>query len=157
VPIIRSRRLRATNLSMDALPTNRSLPPSCGHGTYQHKAITSRSRQLLTMGTWLPETCWVTSRREIKNTKVTSSWFFLCSVNIFICWLAIVSYWVLRYVEPVTSAVHRRRLLNIANKMICRSRWSKAWVCGRMLARITCSNPGEDMNVCLIWMLCVAK
>ena len=25
--------------------------------TYQHKAITLRSRQLLMMGTWLPETC----------------------------------------------------------------------------------------------------
>ena len=29
------------------------------------------------MGTWLPETCWATIRREIKNTKVTSSWFFI--------------------------------------------------------------------------------
>ena len=35
------------------------------------------SCQLLMMGTWLPETCWATSRREIKNTKVTSSWFFI--------------------------------------------------------------------------------
>ena len=43
--------------SMDALPANRSRPPSCSHGTYQHEAITSRSRQLLMMGTWLPETC----------------------------------------------------------------------------------------------------
>jgi hypothetical protein len=33
------------------------------------------------MGTWLPETCWATSRREIKNTKVTSSWFFLSTLN----------------------------------------------------------------------------
>jgi len=62
---------------MDALPANRSWQPSCSYGTYQHEAITSRSRQLLMMGTWLPETCWATSRREIKNTKVTSSWFFL--------------------------------------------------------------------------------
>ena len=46
------------------------------YSTYQHKAITSRSRQLLMMGMWLPETCWATSRREIKNSKVTSSWFF---------------------------------------------------------------------------------
>jgi len=61
----------------DALPTNRTWQPSCSHGTYQHKTITSRSRQLLMMGTWLPETCWTTIRREIKNTKVTSSWFFL--------------------------------------------------------------------------------
>ena len=45
----------------------------CSHGTYQHEAITSRSRQLLMMGTWLPETCWATSRREIKNTKVITS------------------------------------------------------------------------------------
>jgi len=55
--------------SMDALPTNRTWPPSCSHDTYQHKAITSRSLQLLMMGTWLPETCWATIRREIKNTK----------------------------------------------------------------------------------------
>ena len=62
---------------MDALSANRSWQPSCSHGTYQHEAITSRSRQLLMMGTWLPETCWATSRREIKNTKVTSTWFYL--------------------------------------------------------------------------------
>ena len=48
---------------------------------YQHEAITSRSRQLLMMGTWLPKTCWATIRREIKNTKVTSSWFFLSIHN----------------------------------------------------------------------------
>jgi hypothetical protein len=29
----------------------------------------------------LPETCWATSRREINNTKVTSSWFFLSTLN----------------------------------------------------------------------------
>jgi len=67
--------------SMDALPANRSWQPSCSHGTYQREAITSRSRQLLMMGTWLPETCWATGRREIKNTKVTSSWFFLSTLN----------------------------------------------------------------------------
>jgi len=39
------------------------------YSTYQHEAITSRSRQLLMMGTWLPETCWATIRKEIKNTK----------------------------------------------------------------------------------------
>ena len=37
--------------------------------TYQHKAITSRSRQLLMMGTLFPETCWATIRIEIRNTK----------------------------------------------------------------------------------------
>jgi len=88
VPIIRSWRLRDViascwyvpwlqegrqvwlvgSASMDALPA-------------KHEAITSRSRQLLMMGTWLPETCWATSRREIKNTKVTSSWFFLSTLN----------------------------------------------------------------------------
>jgi hypothetical protein len=68
--------LRATNPSMDALPANRSWQPSCSHGIYQHEAITSRSRQLLMMGTWWPETCWATIRREIKNTKsvVKSRW-----------------------------------------------------------------------------------
>ena len=59
----------AGSASMDALPTNRTWPPSRSHCTYQHKAITSRSRQLLMMGTWLPETCRATIRREIKNTK----------------------------------------------------------------------------------------
>ena len=33
------------------------------------------------MGTWLPETCWATIRREIKNTKSVSSWFFLSTLN----------------------------------------------------------------------------
>ena len=60
--------------SMDALPWSHYLPTGldnlpCSHGTYQHEAITSRSRQLLMMGTWLPETCWATIRREIENTK----------------------------------------------------------------------------------------
>ena len=63
--------------SMDSLPANRTWQPPCSHGTYQHEAITSRSRQLLMMGTWLPETCWATIRREKKIRKVTSSWFFL--------------------------------------------------------------------------------
>jgi hypothetical protein len=72
------REIKNTKVtSMDALPTNRTWQPPCSHGTYQHKAITSRSRQLLMMGTRLPETCWTTIRREIKNRKVTSSWFFL--------------------------------------------------------------------------------
>ena len=43
VPIIRSWRLR----------DDRTWQPPCSHGTYQHEAITSRSRQLLMMGTWL--------------------------------------------------------------------------------------------------------
>ena len=73
----------AGNASMDALTANRSWQPSCSHGTYQHETITSRSLQLLMMGIWLPETCWATSRREIKNTSVTSSWFFLSTTNIF--------------------------------------------------------------------------
>ena len=72
---------------MDALPANRTWPPPYSHGTYQHKAITSRSRQLLMMGTWLPETCWVTIRREKKNTKSDIYLVFLihtelrCTVN----------------------------------------------------------------------------
>ena len=48
---------------------NRTWQPSRSHGTNEHEAITSRSRQLLMMSTWLPETCWATIRREIKNTK----------------------------------------------------------------------------------------
>ena len=93
VPIIRSWRLRdvvalcwyvpwlqegcqdrlAGSASMDGFVSQPYQP-------YQHKAITSRSRQLLMMGTWLPETCWATIRREIKNRKVTSSWFFLSTL-----------------------------------------------------------------------------
>ena len=63
----------STNPSMDALPANRTWQPPRSHGTYQHKAVTSRSHQLLMMGTWLPETCWATIRREIKNTKVLTT------------------------------------------------------------------------------------
>ena len=64
-------------------PTNRSWQPSCSHGTYQHEAITSRSRQLLMM----PESCWAAIRREIKNTKSDIQLVFLthtesrCTVN----------------------------------------------------------------------------
>jgi len=39
------------------------------YSTYQHEAITSRGRQLLMMGTRLPETCGATIKRETKNTK----------------------------------------------------------------------------------------
>jgi len=72
---------------MDALPANRTWQPFCSHGTYQHEAITSHSRQLLMVGTWLPETCWETIRREIKNTKSDIYLGFLihtelrCTVN----------------------------------------------------------------------------
>jgi hypothetical protein len=71
----------AGSASMNALPANLSWQPSCSHGTYQHEAITSRSRHLLMLGTWLSETCWATSSREIKNTIVTSSWTFLSTLN----------------------------------------------------------------------------
>ena len=59
----------ARSASMDGLPANRTWQPSRSHGTYQHETRTSHSRQLLMMGTWLPETCWATIRREIKDTK----------------------------------------------------------------------------------------
>ena len=71
----------AGSVCMDALPANRSWQPPwqspCSHGTYQREAITSRSRQLLMMGTWLPETRWATIRREIKNTKSDIQLVFL--------------------------------------------------------------------------------
>ena len=58
------------------LTSSDSLPAATAQ--YQHVAITLRSRQLLKMGTWLPETCWATCKGEIKdNTKVTSSWFLI--------------------------------------------------------------------------------
>jgi hypothetical protein len=69
----------AGSASMDGFVAQQ---PSCSHGTYQHEAIASRSRQFLMIGTWLPETCLATSRREIKNTKVTSSWFFLSILSL---------------------------------------------------------------------------
>ena len=62
-----------------------SLPAATAQ--HQHVAITLRSRQLLKMGTWLPETCWATCKWEIKdNTKVIFSWFLIhtelrCTVN----------------------------------------------------------------------------
>ena len=53
-----------------------SLPAAMAQ--YQYVAIKLRSRQLLKMGTWLPEKCWATCKGEIKdNTKVTSSWFLI--------------------------------------------------------------------------------
>ena len=54
---------------MDALPANRSWQPSRSHGTYQHETITSRSRQLLMMGTWLPETCWAIVEEKQRTQK----------------------------------------------------------------------------------------
>jgi len=76
VPIFRSWRLR-------------SVIATCWYcaAQYQHVAITLRSRQLLKMGTWFPETCSAICKAEIKdNTKVTSSWFLIhtelrCTVN----------------------------------------------------------------------------
>ena len=41
-----------------------------GYSTYQHKAITSRCRQLLMMGTWLPE---MAAEDECTNIRNTSS------------------------------------------------------------------------------------
>jgi hypothetical protein len=73
----------------DALPANRTWQPSRSHGTYQHEAITWRSRQFLMMGTWLPETCWATIRREIKDTKSDISWFFLSTLYF---WLSIMMF-----------------------------------------------------------------
>ena len=37
-------------------------------------------RKLLMMGTWLPETCWATIRREIKNTKSDIQLVFLIHI-----------------------------------------------------------------------------
>jgi hypothetical protein len=73
VPIFRSWLLRSV-IGSDSLPA--------ATAQYQHLAITLRSRQLLKMGTWLPETFWATCKREIKdNTEVTSSWFLIHAVK----------------------------------------------------------------------------
>jgi hypothetical protein len=34
---------------------------------------------------------------------------------------------------------------------------SKAWACSHSFAGIVGSNPAEDMDVCLLWVLCVVK
>jgi len=34
---------------------------------------------------------------------------------------------------------------------------SKTWVCGRSLPGIMGSNPGRDMYVCILFVLCVVK
>ena len=88
VPVFRSWRLRsviATCWYCSVAAGRLSKPVGrlrTSTAQYQHVAITPRSRQFLKMGTWLPETCWATCKREIKdNTKVTSSWFFLSTLN----------------------------------------------------------------------------
>jgi len=69
-------QLRTPQWTHYLLTSSDSLPAATAR--YQHVAITPRSRQLLKMGTWLPETCWATCKGEIKdNTKVTSSWFLI--------------------------------------------------------------------------------
>ena len=79
VPVIRSWRLRDVIVSCWYVPW---LQEGCQDRLAGSASIwTSRSRQLLMMGTWLHETCWATSRRETKNRKVTSSWFFLSTLN----------------------------------------------------------------------------
>ena len=67
----------STNSSMDALLLTglESLPAATAQ--YQHVVIKLRGRQLLTMGTWLPETCWVIKREITNNTKVTTSRFLI--------------------------------------------------------------------------------
>jgi hypothetical protein len=35
--------------------------------------------------------------------------------------------------------------------------WSKAWVCSRLHAGIASSNPIGDMDIHLLWILCVVK
>ena len=35
--------------------------------------------------------------------------------------------------------------------------WCKVWVCGSLLAGIAGSNPVGGIDVCLLWMLCVAQ
>jgi len=80
VPIIRSWRLRDVIASCWYVPW---LQEGCQDRLAGSASMDGfvRSRQLLMMGTWLPETCWATSRRELKLTKVTSSWFFLSTLN----------------------------------------------------------------------------
>jgi hypothetical protein len=34
---------------------------------------------------------------------------------------------------------------------------SKVWVCGRSLTGIVGSNPAGDIDVCLLWVLCVVR
>jgi len=78
-------QLRTPQWTHYMLTGSDSLPAATAQ--HQHVAITLRIRQLLKMGTWLPETCWATCKGEMKdNTKVTFSWFLIhtelrCTVN----------------------------------------------------------------------------
>ena len=75
VPIIRSWRLRDVIASCWYVPWLQwscqvRLAGSASMDVFVAlRAITSRRRQLLMMGTWLPETCWANIRREIKDKK----------------------------------------------------------------------------------------
>jgi len=81
-----------------------SLPAA--NAQHQHVAITPHSRQLLKMGTWLPETCWATCKGEIKdNTKWHLVGFFSIAhytwphhLNMAHC---IPSSWILSFVKSI--------------------------------------------------------
>ena len=76
--IIRSWRLRDVRRQIKNAKVLTTFPqprhiPTRGYNITQSSAPDD--------GTWLPETCWAASRREIKNTKVTSIWFFLSTLK----------------------------------------------------------------------------
>ena len=47
----------------------------------RHIPTQSHSRQLLMMGTWLPETCWGTSRKDVEAQPANRSWQPSCSLG----------------------------------------------------------------------------
>jgi len=83
VPIFRSWRLRSVVATCwyCAVTMSGIIQVYLNNTTHCYSTIPTRgdnNRQLLKMGTWLPETCWATCKGEIKdNTKVTSSWFLI--------------------------------------------------------------------------------
>jgi hypothetical protein len=63
-----------------------------------------------------------------------------------------------RYCETI-SYVHKKTLaaLWVFKGPVPVASQSKAWVCGRSPAEIVGSNPTEDMDVCLLLVLCVVR
>ena len=55
--LIKNRTIPTYNNETNTKKTLISTNTTHCYSTYQHEAIKSRSRQLLMMGTWLPETC----------------------------------------------------------------------------------------------------
>jgi hypothetical protein len=86
--------------------------PHIVNSTYQHEAMTSRSRELLMKVTWLPEICWATIRREIKNTNsLNVLWAPWCCR--FVSWYSQFSCNALCMSENIFHSSHCKTLLTL--------------------------------------------